>query len=135
MRPFDSVVLNQDLPDYDIKAGTQGAIVEEFDNGNAFMVEFFDDDNHTIDVVDVRADQLTLQLADFFDDEQIALIVDIPQHQLRRGQVGIIKKRIDVGLYEVEFSSKNGTVYARASIHANHMMLLYWQSQLDQRSA
>ncbi len=104
MRPFDSVILTEDLSDT-LHAGTEGAIVEAYDHADAvFIVELFDRDGKTLDVVDVRADQMTVTLADFFEGERIALLADIPAHKLLRGQVGVIQKRVGVGLYRVEFA-------------------------------
>ena len=57
MKELDTVKL---VEDYDnIKANTIGVIVYEYD-GAAFEVEFFDENNNTIDVVTTPAKYLTL---------------------------------------------------------------------------
>jgi len=128
MRPFDSVILNEDLPDHHIRAGTQGAIVEAFSNApDVFLVEFFDADDSTIEVVSVRASQITVTVADFFDGESIALLRDLPAHRLLRGQVGVIRRRTAPGVYEVEFADRAGAAYALVTLHAGQMLLLHWQ--------
>ena len=47
MKELDVVKLNKEFKG--LKAGTEGTIVLEYD-GNYFEVEFFDDNNDTIDV-------------------------------------------------------------------------------------
>jgi hypothetical protein len=135
MRPFDSVVLTEDLSDK-LRAGTEGTIVDQYQPAtNVYMVELFDGEGNTLDVVDVRADQMLVTLADFFDGERIALLVDLPKHKLRRGQVGTIQERVAVGLYAVEFADIEGTAYARLNLHAGQMMLLHWQPAEAKQSA
>lgn len=131
MRPFDGVMLNEDLPDYGLKAGTSGAIVEEYQNGAAFTVEFLDDDGYTIDVVDVRAEQLTLVAADFQPGEQVALLIDLPEQRLRRGPGGIVPRRSAPRVYEVEFADTAGNI----TLRAEQLMLLYRQPIEAQSSA
>lgn len=135
MRPFDSVILTEDLSDT-LRAGTEGAIVEAYAHADGvFIVELFDRDGKTLDVVDVRADQMTVTLADFFEGGQIALLADIPAHKLLRGQVGMIKERVGVGLYRVEFAEPDSSPYASLTLHAGQMMLLHWQPAQTQQSA
>lgn len=133
MRPFDSVILNVDLPQYNIPAGTVGAIVETLsESDGAYLVEFFDKDHHTIDVVDVTAAQITVTLPDYFDGEQVALMSDLPQHHLKRGQVGHIEKRSAPGTYVVAFQDSQQQIYARLTLHASQLMLLRWQPVQEQ---
>ena len=128
MRPFDAVILNEDLPEHNIKAGIQGVIVESFPRSpDVFLVEFFDAEDKTIDVVSVHAHQLTVTLADFYDGDSIAVLNDQPKLRLTRGQVGVIKRRTAPGVYEVEFVDGAGTVYALVTLHAGQMLLLHWQ--------
>lgn len=128
MRPYDSVILNVDLPHYNIKAGTVGAIVETLSEADgAYLVEFFDKDHHTIDVVDVTATQITVTLPDYFEGEQVALMTDLPQHDLRRGQVGRIEKRTAPGTYQIVFQDSQQNPYAELTLHASQLMLLHWQ--------
>ncbi|MBX3063592.1 MAG: DUF4926 domain-containing protein [Anaerolineae bacterium] len=127
MRPFDSVILIEDLSDM-LRAGTEGAIVDAYANvDDVFIVELFDRDGKTLDVVDVRADQMTVTLADFVAGERIALLADIPTHKLLRGQVGVIQKRVGVGLYQIEFAELGDNPPVSLILHAGQMMLLHWQ--------
>lgn len=133
MRPFDSIILTEDLSDT-LRAGTEGAIVDQYTHvEGVFTVELFDRDGKTIDVVDVRQHQMTVTLADFFAGEHVALLADLPGHKLLRGQVGVIRERVGIGLYTVEFADAKGTPYAHLTLHAGQIMLLHWQpSQVQQ---
>lgn len=56
MRPFEAVILNEDLPEYNLKAGTQGALVESFPRSpDVFLAEFFEAEDKTIGVVSIHA--------------------------------------------------------------------------------
>ena len=68
MKELDTVRLTEDYEN--IKAGTQGVIVCEYD-GRAFEVEFFDEDDNTIDVVTTPAKYLVL--VDSYGDGNILL--------------------------------------------------------------
>ena len=57
MKELDVVKLTKDYKN--LPAGTEGAIVLEYD-GKAFEVEFFDDDDDTIDVLTVPVECLEL---------------------------------------------------------------------------
>lgn len=133
MRPYDSVVLTQDVSDL-LRVGMEGAIVEHLADG-VYMVECFDHQGKTIDVDVVRAEQMMVTVADFFDGEQIALLQDIPGHALYRGQVGTIQKRVGVGVYLVIFYDAEHVPYAELNLHAAQMMLLRWQPAQTQQSA
>lgn len=135
MRPYDSVILTEDLSET-LLTGTEGTIVETYTQTDAvYIVEFFDRRGQTIDVVDVRRDQMTVTLADFVAGEQVALLADIPSHKLLRGQVGTIRERVGVGLYRVEFADPDSSPYASLTLHAGQMMLLHWQPAQTQQSA
>ena len=136
MRPYDSVILKVDLPEYHLTAGTSGAVVENYPSTDeVVMVEFFDPDGNTLEVVDVRVDQMTVTLPDFSDGETVALLQDIAQPRLMRGQVGIIQKRSAVGIYEIEFTDSHGKPFARASVEAHHLMRLLWEAADVKRTA
>ena len=57
----------------------------------------------------------------------IALLEDLPQHNLKRGQVGTIVEEWESGVFEVEFANTNGVAYAMVALRADQMMLLHWQ--------
>jgi hypothetical protein len=55
----------------------------------------------------------------------VALVEELPQKGLGRGQVGTIVERLAPGVYEVEFSDDNGRAYASAALPAEKLMRLY----------
>lgn len=55
---FDVVALTTDLPDYDLKRGQVGTIVEVLANGKAFEVEFSDKSGRTIETIGVEPNQM-----------------------------------------------------------------------------
>lgn len=132
MRPYDSIILTEDLRDV-LPAGTEGTIVETPDaTDDVHTVELFDRDGHTIDVIDVRADQMTVTLSDFYDGERVALLADLPKHRLIRGQVGTIRERIGVGLYVVDFGDP---IHMSLTLHAQQMLLLHGLPTQSRQSA
>ena len=135
MRPFDSIIASEDISE-SIRAGTVGAIVDRYSAvDDVYIVEFFDRDGKTLDVTDVRDHQMSVTLADFFDGEQVALLNDLPAHKLVRGQVGVIRERVGVGLYRVGFSDTDGSPYAELTLHAGQMLLLYWHPDASRQTA
>lgn len=56
----DRVVLIVDLPEYHLKAGDVGIAVHIYSTGEAYEVEFFTLDGHTLDVVTLEAEQVRL---------------------------------------------------------------------------
>jgi len=57
----------------------------------------------------------------------IALLEDLPQQRLQRGQVGTIVEVLAPGIYEVEFSDDAGRTYAMAALHADQLMSLRYE--------
>jgi hypothetical protein len=58
----------------------------------------------------------------------VALLSDLPEHDLVRGQVGTIVELLD-GAYEVEFSDDEGKTYAELAIVPNQLLVLHHQPQ------
>lgn len=111
MRLFDVVILKEDLTDYGIKTGAIGTIVEVLANGTAFLVEFMDG-GKTLDVADVRADQIRLHIPFFERGERVVLLADLPALQLRRGDIGEILDKRDGGeIFDVRFLALDGSPY------------------------
>lgn len=54
----------------------------------------------------------------------VALLEDVPQKGLRRGQVGTIVEVLSTGVYEVEFSDDAGRTYATLATPASHLLPL-----------
>jgi hypothetical protein len=57
----------------------------------------------------------------------VALIEDVPEHGLRRGQVGTIVEVWEDGVFEVEFADTDGVAYAFAALRAEQLLVLQWQ--------
>lgn len=58
----------------------------------------------------------------------VALLSDLPEHHLVRGQVGTVVELLD-GAYEVEFSDDEGRTYAELAIDPNQLLVLHHQPQ------
>jgi hypothetical protein len=54
----------------------------------------------------------------------VALLEDMPEESLRRGQVGTIVELLAPGVYEVEFSDDEGRTYASLGIGAEFLLPL-----------
>lgn len=55
----------------------------------------------------------------------VALLDDIPEKGLRRGQVGTVVESLAPGVYEVEFSDDNGRTYASLALRSGQLMQLH----------
>ena len=55
----------------------------------------------------------------------VALLEDLPESGLVRGQVGTVVENWAPGVYEVEFSDDNGKTYAMVSLKAEQLMRLH----------
>mgnify|MGYP002062752389 CR=1 FL=1 len=56
----------------------------------------------------------------------VALIEDLPEHGLFRGQVGTIVEMLAPDVYEIEFSDEEGQVYAMQALRADQLMVLHY---------
>ena len=61
----------------------------------------------------------------------VALLEDLPELSLYRGQVGTIVEEYEPGVFEVEFSDTNGRAYAIETLIGKQLMLLHYQSITD----
>lgn len=61
----------------------------------------------------------------------VALLEDLPQLDLYRGQVGTIVEEYEAGVFEIEFSDTTGRAYAIETLTENQLMLLHYQSLTD----
>ncbi len=58
----------------------------------------------------------------------VALTVDLPEHNLWRGQVGtVVEILANGGAFEVEFSDRNGRTYESVGLCANQIMVLRFE--------
>jgi hypothetical protein len=55
----------------------------------------------------------------------VALIEDLPQEGLVRGQVGTVVETWAPDVYEVEFSDDNGRTYALVALKGDQLMRLH----------
>jgi hypothetical protein len=54
----------------------------------------------------------------------VALLEDLADHGLLRGQVGTVVERLAPGVYEVEFSDDDGRTYATLSVRIDQLLQL-----------
>ena len=57
----------------------------------------------------------------------VALLEDLPEQGLVRGQVGTVVESWAPGVYEVEFSDDDGKTYAMAALKSEQLMRLHHQ--------
>lgn len=58
----------------------------------------------------------------------VALIVDLPEIGLRKGQVGTVVEFLDSGkAFEVEFSDSEGRTFESLGLIPEQMMILYFE--------
>ncbi len=58
----------------------------------------------------------------------VALLSDVPEHALVRGQVGTVVELLD-GAYEVEFSDDEGRTYAELALTPDQLLTLHHRPQ------
>jgi len=52
----------------------------------------------------------------------VALLEEIPENGLKRGQVGTVVEILAPGVYEIEFSDDSGRTYASTALRAEQLM-------------
>jgi hypothetical protein len=57
----------------------------------------------------------------------VALLENLPEVSLFRGQVGTIVEEYEPGIFEVEFSDLNGRAYAIETLTSQQLLVLYHQ--------
>jgi biotin operon repressor len=57
----------------------------------------------------------------------VALTDDIPEHGLRRGQVGTVIESLRSGMFEIEFVDNDGRTYATLPLKSQQLLVLYYQ--------
>lgn len=57
----------------------------------------------------------------------VALVEDVADRGLRRGQVGTVVETLAPGVFEVEFSDNEGRTYATFALRADQLIVLYYQ--------
>jgi hypothetical protein len=65
-------------------------------------------------------------MTDTIDElDVVALTVDLPEHNLVRGQVGTVVEVHDPNTFEVEFSDDQGKTYAMLALSKDRIMKLH----------
>jgi hypothetical protein len=59
--------------------------------------------------------------------DAVALVTDIPEHHLQRGQVGTIVEVLSEDAFEVEFVDNEGLTYALLPLHAEQLLVLHYE--------
>jgi hypothetical protein len=59
----------------------------------------------------------------------VALTADLPEHNLRRGQVGTIVEELAPQVFEVEFCDDEGRTYASLAIAIRQLLVLRYHPQ------
>ena len=57
----------------------------------------------------------------------VALMEDLPQRLLHRGQVGTVVERLAQDVFEVEFSDNTGRAYAMLALRAEQILVLRYE--------
>ena len=60
----------------------------------------------------------------------VALLEDVPDCGLRRGQVGTVVEELASGVFEVEFVDDAGRTYGQAALHAQQVIVLRYAPPL-----
>ena len=55
----------------------------------------------------------------------VALTEDVPEHNLRRGQMGTALDELAPGIFDVEFSDNQGRTVALVTLRTNQIMTLH----------
>ena len=56
--------------------------------------------------------------------DTVALLEDLPERSLQRGQVGTVIEVLGSNVFEVEFSDNEGRTYATLAIRAEQLIVL-----------
>ena len=57
----------------------------------------------------------------------VALLSDVPEQGLLRGQVGAVVMSLAPGVYEVEFVDSSGQTYAMLPLRADQLIQLHYE--------
>jgi hypothetical protein len=57
--------------------------------------------------------------------DTVALIEDIPERRISRGEVGTVVEVLEPDVYEVEFSDERGETYAELALRGEQLVLLH----------
>jgi hypothetical protein len=54
--------------------------------------------------------------------DTVALLQDLPEARLKRGQVGTVVEELAPGVFEVEFSDDQGKTYASLAVESSRLL-------------
>jgi len=57
----------------------------------------------------------------------VALIIDLPEQKLSRGQVGTVVESLGPDVFEIEFSDDEGRTYASLALKADQLLVLHYR--------
>ncbi len=57
--------------------------------------------------------------------DTVALLEDLPDRKLKRGEVGTVVEILAPDVYEVEFSDDEGEAYAELALRSDQLVLLH----------
>ena len=60
--------------------------------------------------------------------DTVALLQDLPEAGLQRGQVGTVVEELDPGVFEVEFSDDQGKTYASLAVESSRLLGLLYEA-------
>jgi len=60
--------------------------------------------------------------------DAVALLQDIPEARLQRGQVGTVVEKLAPGVFEVEFSDDQGKTYASLAVESSGLLGLLYET-------
>jgi hypothetical protein len=60
--------------------------------------------------------------------DTVALLSDLPDAHLRRGQVGTVVEQLAPGVFEVEFSDDRGQTYASLAVESSRLLGLLYEA-------
>ena len=60
----------------------------------------------------------------------VALTEDLPEHDLKRGQVGTVVEELAPDVFEVEFSDNQGRTYAMLALRSDQLLVLRYEPAL-----
>jgi hypothetical protein len=60
----------------------------------------------------------------------VALLADVPGHNLSRGQVGTVVEILERGKLLLEFSDDSGKAYAVAPVSASDVLVLHYEKEV-----
>ena len=60
--------------------------------------------------------------------DTVALLQDLPEARLQRGQVGTVVEELGPGVFEVEFSDDQGQTYASVAVESSCLLGLLYEA-------